>query len=291
MKKLIIEGKHELSGRIKIGGAKNSVVALIPAAVLSDGICTIYNVPDISDVHRLIEMLELLNVKVTFKDETLIIDNTNAKNNEIPSNLAEKLRASYYFMGSLLAKYNHAEISYPGGCSIGARPIDLHIGGFEKLGAKTSIKDNNYTIKTNNLKGADIFLDFASVGATINLILAATKAKGTTRIYNAAKEPEIVNVASFLTTMGAKIYGVGTSEITIEGVEKLGDGIVEVIPDRIEAGTYLIIGSLLGKDLVIEGIIKEHLGSVITKLNEIGCKLKINGSTITVNKCDNLKLS
>jgi len=289
LKKLIIEGKHELSGRIKIGGAKNSVVALIPAAVLSDGICTIYNVPDISDVHRLIEMLELLNVKVTFKDETLIIDNTNAKNNEIPSNLAEKLRASYYFMGSLLAKYNHAEISYPGGCSIGARPIDLHIGGFEKLGAKTSIKDNNYTIKTNNLKGADIFLDFASVGATINLILAATKAKGTTRIYNAAKEPEIVNVASFLTTMGAKIYGVGTSEITIEGVEKLGDGIVEVIPDRIEAGTYLIIGSLLGKDLVIEGIIKEHLGSVITKLNEIGCKLKINGSTITVNKCDNLK--
>ena len=123
MKKLIIEGKHELSGRIKIGGAKNSVVALIPAAVLSDGICTIYNVPDISDVHRLIEMLELLNVKVTFKDETLIIDNTNAKNNEIPSNLAEKLRASYYFMGSLLAKYNHAEISYPGGCSIGARPM------------------------------------------------------------------------------------------------------------------------------------------------------------------------
>ncbi len=289
MKKLIIEGKHELSGSIKIGGAKNSVVALIPAAVLSDGICTIYNVPDISDVHRLIEMLELLNVKVTFKDEILTIDNTNAKNNEIPANLAEKLRASYYFMGSLLAKHNYAEISYPGGCSIGARPIDLHLNGFEKLGANTKINDNNYVLSTEGLIGENIFLDFASVGATINLMLAATKAKGITKIFNAAKEPEIVNIASFLSTMGAKIYGAGTSEITIEGVENLGDGIVEVIPDRIEAGTYLIIGSLLGKELIIKGIIKEHLGAVLTKLKEIGCDLKINGSTIVVNKSNNLK--
>ncbi len=289
MKKLIIEGQKELRGKIKIGGAKNSVVALIPAAILSDGICTISNVPDISDVHKLIEMLGILGAKVSFQNETLIIDNTNAKNAEIPEEYATKLRASYYFMGSLLAKYKHSEISYPGGCSIGARPIDLHIKGFEKLGAITKIVDNKYTIDTKKLIGNDIFLDFASVGATINLMLAATKAKGITRIFNAAREPEIVNVASFLNSMGAKVYGVGTGEITIEGVEKLGDGIVEVIPDRIETGTYLMIGSLLGKDLVIEGIIKEHLGSVLTKLKEIGCDFDINKSTITVNKVKKLK--
>ena len=289
MKKLIIEGKHELTGTIKIGGAKNSVVALIPAAILSDGKCIIYNVPNISDVHRLIEMLEILKVNVKFENETLTIDNTNCINAEIPEEYATKLRASYYFMGALLSKYRHSEISYPGGCSIGARPIDLHINGFHKLGATTIIKDNKYIISAKKLEGNDIFLDVASVGATINIMLAATKAKGITHIYNAAKEPEIVNIASFLTTMGAKIYGAGTSEITIEGVETLGDGIVEVIPDRIEAGTYLMIGSLLGKNLVIQGIIKEHLGSVITKLKEAGCDLKIEGSVININKVRKLK--
>ncbi len=289
MKKLIIEGKKELTGTIKIGGAKNSIVALIPAALLSDGKSIIYNVPNISDVHRLIDMLRLLNVKVEFEAGILKIDNTNATNKPIPEEHASKLRASYYFMGVLLSKYNYAEISYPGGCSIGTRPIDLHLNGFEKLGATAKIEDNNYKIKANNLKGNDIYLDFASVGATINLMLAATKAKGVTKIYNAAKEPEIVNIASFLTSMGAEIYGAGTSEITITGVKTLGDGIVEVIPDRIEAGTYLIIGSLLGKNLKIEGIIKEHLGSVITKLEESGCKFKIEGTSITINKVDKLK--
>lgn len=289
MKKLIIEGKQELTGTIKISGAKNSVVALIPAAVLSDGKCTIYNVPNISDVHRLIEMLKILKVEIKFENETLYIDNSKAINAEIPEEHATKIRASYYFMGSLLAKYNSSEISYPGGCSIGARPIDLHINGFSKLGATTKIEDNKYKITAKKLTAADIFLDIASVGATINIMLAATKARGTTHIYNAAKEPEIVNVASFLSSMGAKIYGAGTSEITIEGVDKLGDGIVEVIPDRIEAGTYLMIGSLLGKNLVIEGIVKEHLGSVITKLKETGCNLEIKGSTININKVKNLK--
>lgn len=289
MKKLIIEGKQELTGTIKISGAKNSVVALIPAAVLSDGKCTIYNVPNISDVHRLIEMLKILKVEIKFENETLYIDNSKAINAEIPEEHATKIRASYYFMGSLLAKYNSSEISYPGGCSIGARPIDLHINGFSKLGATTKIEDNKYKITAKKLTAADIFLDIASVGATINIMLAATKARGTTHIYNAAKEPEIVNVASFLSSMGAKIYGAGTSEITIEGVKKLGDGIVEVIPDRIEAGTYLMIGSLLGKNLIIEGIVKEHLGSVITKLKETGCNLEIKGSTININKVKKLK--
>lgn len=290
MKKLIIEGNHELSGTIKIGGAKNSVVALIPAAMLTDGKCVIYNVPNISDVPRLISMMEALGSKIEFKDETLYIDNTNSKNAEIDEENATKLRASYYFMGVLLAKYGYAEISYPGGCSIGSRPINFHLNGFEKLGAKISVVENKkYIASAKELVGSDIFLDFASVGATLNLMFAAVKAKGITNIYNAAKEPEIVNVASFLATMGAKVYGAGTSHITIEGVEKLGDGIVEVIPDRIEAGTYLMIGSLLGKNLVIEGVLKDHLEAVFTKLKEAGCDIKIDGTTVIVNKVDHLK--
>lgn len=290
MKKLIIEGNHELSGTIKIGGAKNSVVALIPAAMLTDGKCVIYNVPNISDVPRLISMMEALGSKIEFKDETLYIDNTNSKNAEIDEENATKLRASYYFMGVLLAKYGYAEISYPGGCSIGSRPINFHLNGFEKLGAKINVVENKkYIASAKELVGSDIFLDFASVGATLNLMFAAVKAKGITNIYNAAKEPEIVNVASFLATMGAKVYGAGTSHITIEGVEKLGDGIVEVIPDRIEAGTYLMIGSLLGKNLVIEGVLKDHLEAVFTKLKEAGCDIKIDGTTVIVNKVDHLK--
>jgi len=289
MKKLIIEGKKDLTGTIKIGGAKNSVVGLIPAAMLTDGKCTIYNVPDISDVHLLIEMMKILGSKITFENETLIIDNTNTKNAKIPAEYVSKLRASYYFMGVLLTKYNQTEISFPGGCSIGSRPIDLHLSGFKRLGAIVQETDNNYLIKAKKLIGADIFLDFASVGATTNLMFAAVKAKGTTRIYNAAKEPEIVNIASFLTTMGAKVYGAGTSEITIEGVETLRDGVVEVIPDRIEGGTYVMIGSLLGKNLVIEGIIEKHLGSVLTKLKEIGCDFKVNGNSLVVNKVKKLK--
>ena len=263
MKKLIIEGKHELSGTIKIGGAKNSVVALIPAAMLTDGKCVIYNVPDISDVHRLIEMMEKLGSSIKFEGDTLYIDNSNSKNAVIDEEYASKLRASYYFMGVLLAKYGHAEISYPGGCSIGSRPINFHLNGFEKLGANVKIKDNKeYIVDANELKGNDIFLDFASVGATLNIMFAAVKAKGD---------------------------GAGTSQITIEGVDTLGDGIVEVIPDRIEAGTYIMIGSLLGKNLVIEGVIKEHLESVLTKLMEAGCDIKIDGTTIIVNKVDKLK--
>lgn len=290
MKKLIIEGKKDLTGTIKIGGAKNSIVALLPAAMLTDGKSIIYNVPNISDVKLLIEMMKILGAKITFENEVLTIDNTYSVNKKIPEEYATKLRASYYFMGVLLTKYNLAEISFPGGCSIGARPIDFHINGFEKLGAKTTVKDsNNYTIKAKQLVGTDIFLDFASVGATINLMFAAVKAKGTTRIYNAAKEPEIANIASFLGTMGAKVYGAGTSEITIEGVDKLGDGIAEVIPDRIEAGTYLMIGALLGKNLVLEGVIKEHLGSVLTKLKEIGANIEIKGSNLVVNRIKKLK--
>lgn len=289
MKKLIINGGHELTGTIKIGGAKNSVVALLPATVLSKGKCKIYNVPNISDVKKLDEMLSILGAKVTYKNDEILVDNTNLKNTEITKEYSSTVRASYYFMGALLGRYHKAEISYPGGCVIGSRPIDFHINAFEKMGAKVEIEDTKYTITAEELHGADIYLDFASVGATINIMLAAVLAKGTTHIWNAAKEPEIVNVASFLNSMGARISGVGTSSITIEGVEELNDGIVEVIPDRIETGTYLMIGILMGKDLIIDGIIKEHLESVITKLRETGAKFEIKDSKIYVSATPNLK--
>ena len=290
MKKLVIEGKKELSGVISIGGAKNSVVALIPAAMITDGVCEITNVPNISDVDLLIEMLKILGAKVEYNNGTLIIDNSNSHNARIDTEYASKLRASYYFMGILLAKYGRAEIAYPGGCSIGSRPINFHIDGFKKLGANVEIIDNDkYIITADKLVGTDIFFDIASVGATINIMFAALRAEGKTRIFNAAKEPEIVNVASFLNSMGAKVYGAGTSQITIEGVDSLHGGVVEVIPDRIEAGTYIMMGSLLGKDLEIKGILMEHLGAPLTKLQEAGCKFKFTDNSIIVNKVEHLK--
>lgn len=284
MKKILINGNKELSGKIKISGAKNSIVALIPAAILSDEEITIYNAPNISDTNSLIEIVEKLNGKVEYKDETLKIDCRNIKNCTIPEELSNKLRASYYFMGALLGKYKYAEIYFPGGCNIGSRPIDFHIKGFEKLGAKVTIDGSKYTISADKLTGARIYLDFASVGATINIMLAATKAEGTTYISNAAKEPEIVNVAVLLNNMGAKISGAGTSEIKIEGVNKLSSCVIDVIPDRIEAGTYAIIGALLGNNLKISGIIEEHIEALLSKLKEAGATIEVSENDLIINK-------
>lgn len=290
MKKLIIEGKNKLAGRIKIGGAKNSVVALIPAAMLTNGKCIIKNVPNISDVRLLIEMMKLLGSDIKLEGDVLYIDNRNAVNHEIDTHYASKMRASYYFMGVLLSKYGYAKISYPGGCTIGARPINFHVNGFKKLGAEVETTDDEktYIITGKNLVGNDIFLDMASVGATINIMFASIRAKGVTKIHNAAKEPEIVNIADFLNSMGAKVSGAGTSEIVIEGVEELHDGEIEVIPDRIEAGTYVIMGALLGNDLVIDGIVKEHLDALFSKLYEAGCNYEINGNEVKISKTDKL---
>ena len=289
MKQLIINGQRELTGEIKISGAKNSVVALIPAAILSDEEVTLYNVPNISDTIALLDIIDLLNGKVEYKNEVMKIDTRNIENKVVPENLSKKLRASYYFMGALLAKFHYAEIYFPGGCNIGSRPIDFHINGFKKLGAEVTIEGNKYIFKADKLKGARIYLDFASVGATINIMLAAVKAEGTTYISNAAKEPEIVNIASLLNNMGAKITGAGTSEIKIEGVEKLGKGVIDVIPDRIEAGTYTIIGALLGKDLKISGIIEEHIDALLSKLKEMGVPLEVNDNSLTISKPDSFK--
>jgi len=289
MKKIVIEGGQELTGTIKISGAKNSAVALIPAAILSDSEVTIYNVPNISDRDALIEIIKHLEGEATLEGDCLRLNMKDIKNKVIPEQLSKKLRASYYFMGALLGKYKKVEMFFPGGCNIGARPIDLHLKGFEMLGAKVKVDCDKYTIEAEELKGARIYLDFASVGATINLMLAAVKAKGTTIISNAAREAEIVNIATFLNNMGARITGAGTSEIKIVGVEHLGKAIIEVIPDRIEAGTYIIMGALLGKELVIDGVIKEHVDALLSKLSDIGVKYEIKNNMVTINKCENMK--
>lgn len=289
MKQLIIEGGKQLTGEIKISGAKNSVVGLIPAAILSDEEVTLYNVPKISDTIALIDIIEELNGVVDYKNETMKIDTSKIENKIIDESYSKRLRASYYFMGALLAKFKHAEIYFPGGCNIGARPIDLHISGFKKMGVEVTTEGDKYILHAEKLKGARIYLDFASVGATINLMVAATKAEGTTYISNAAKEPEIVNIASLLNNMGAKITGAGTSEIKIVGVKKLGKAVIDVIPDRIEAGTYIITGALTGKDLKISGIIEEHIESLLSKLKEMGADFKVEDNSIIISKAKKYK--
>lgn len=289
MKKIIIEGNKTLSGTIKIGGAKNSVVALIPASIMAKGKVKITNVPNISDKDALIEILKLLNVEVKKSSGIIEIDSTNIINGVIPENLSNKLRASYYFMGALLARFKKVEMYFPGGCNIGSRPIDLHLKGFEALGATITKEDSKYLIEATELKGTDIMLDFASVGATVNLMIAATMAKGTTHIMNAAREAEIVNIAELLNNMGAKVTGAGTEEITIEGVDELHSAEIKVIPDRIEAGTYIIMGALLGDNLTIEGMIPEHNILLLNKLQEMGVNFKLQNHKIILNKSSNLK--
>ena len=289
MKQIIIEGGNELSGTINISGAKNSAVALIPASILSDDIVTIDNVPNISDIDALDEILKYLGANVERKNGTIIIDSKSIKNIEIPKEISSKLRASYYFMSALLGKYKHVEMYFPGGCKIGARPIDQTLKGFETLGATVEEKDNKFIIDAEELIGGHVYLDMPSVGATINTMLVAIRAKGITTIENAAKEPEIVNVATFLNNMGAKITGAGTSEIKIKGVTSLKGCFAEVIPDRIETGTYIIAGALLGNNLRINNIIPDHVEALTLKLQEMGVKMTIGKDYIKINKCDNLK--
>lgn len=289
MPKIKIEGGHKLTGTITVGGAKNSVVALIPAAILCDETVTISNVPNITDVDDLEKILIHLNAQMTRTPGKVEINSSDIINQEITYELSKKLRASYYFMGALLGKFNKVDMYFPGGCDIGARPINLHLKGFELLGAKIKEEDNHFIIEADKLKGNNIYLDFPSVGATINIMLAAVKAKGKTIIDNAAQEPEIVNVATFLNNMGAKIKGAGTSTITIIGVKYLHKCFHEVIPDRIEAGTYLVIASLLGKSLKIDNMIPNHLEALIAKLKEAGVEMEIGLDNIIINEVKNYK--
>ena len=291
MKQIRIMGGNTLSGVINISGAKNSAVALVPASLLSDDVVTIDNVPNISDIDALNEILIWLGAIVKREDGTMIIDSSSIVNKEIPENISKKLRASYYFMSALLGKYKHVEMYFPGGCNIGSRPIDQTLKAFRLLGATVIEKNNKYIIDADELKGNNVYLDMPSVGATINTLLASVKATGKTVIENAAKEPEIVSVATFLNNMGANIQGAGTSRITIYGVDKLPGCYTEVIPDRIEAGTYLIAGALIGKDLTIKNIIPQHIESLMTKLIEMGFDLQITKDSVTISHIDNIRPS
>ena len=285
-----IEGGHQLEGEVTISGAKNATVALIPAAVLANGPVTIVGIPQIADVNNLCEILNILNIEVTkVADDHLIIDPTNMKHPDLVQDAVTKLRASYYFMGALLGKYGHVRMKMPGGCYLGPRPIDLHIKGFEALGAEVKFEKGCYDITAKELIGTKIFLDIASVGATINIMMAAVYAKGRTTIENAAKEPEIIDVATLLNKMGAKVRGAGTNVITIDGVDNLMGCFHEIIPDRIEAGTFIVIAAACAKKMRINNVIPQHLESLLSKLDEMGVNMHVGIDYVEVEESKDLK--
>lgn len=288
MEILKVHGGKTLSGTIEIEGAKNSAVALVPAALLSDKV-KITNVPDISDIKSLEVILDYLGAKCVVDGDEITVISDGLESKPITLEYSKLLRASSYFMGALLGKFKHAEMYFPGGCSIGARPIDLHLSGFEKLGATVTMEGDRYIIDADKLVGADIELRFASVGATINILFAAILAEGKTTIRNAALEPEVGNVIDLLNSMGAKVTGKDTRTLEIEGVKELKGGSAEVIPDRIEAGTYIIAGVMNGKDLKINNIIPEHISSLIDKLKEMGADIEVYDNYVITNKVEHLK--
>ena len=285
-----IEGGHLLEGEVTISGAKNATVALIPAAVLASGPVTIVGIPQIADVKALADILRILKVEVIeVADDHLIIDPTNMENVDLDDDIVTKLRASYYFMGALLGKYGYVRMKMPGGCYLGPRPIDLHLKGFEALGAKVTYDKACYTIQAKKLKGAKIFLDIASVGATINIMMASVYAEGRTTIENAAKEPEIIDIATLLNRMGARIRGAGTNVITIDGVRNLSGCFHEIIPDRIEAGTFIIIAAAMAKRMVINNIIPQHLDALLSKLKDMGVNMEVGVDKVVIERNENLR--
>ena len=284
MEKLVITGPTPLKGEVEISGAKNAAVAILPATLLINGICTINNIPNISDVQILCTILEKMGAKITWNNKNeLTIDTRNITTTQAPLDLTSKFRASYYLIGAMLGRTGEIEVGMPGGCNLGARPIDQHIKGFELLGANVEIGKGTIPAKANCLKGAHIYMDVVSVGATINVMLASVLAKGTTTIDNAAKEPHIVDVANFLNTMGADIRGAGTDVIKINGVEKLhGNATYSVVPDQIEAGTFMLAAMASKGDLLIKNCITKHLEPLTAKILEIGGNVEDNGDSIRV---------
>ena len=291
MKKIVINGGRPLKGEVTISGAKNSVVALIPATILADDIVTLDGVPDISDVASLIEIMTIMGAKIERKEDSLIIDPRGVKDMPMPFGKINSLRASYYFYGSLLGRYGQATVGLPGGCDLGPRPIDLHLKAFEAMGAAMTMDGSSMKLATDGkpLQGANIYMDTVSVGATINTILAAVKAKGRTVIENAAREPEIIDVVTLLNNMGAHIRGAGTDIIIIDGVPHLHGTRHPVIPDRIEAGTYIALAAAIGEGIQINNVLYEHLESYIAKLEEMGVRMTISEDSIFVEKQTGLK--
>jgi len=298
MQKMLIEGGHELNGKVRISGAKNSAVALLPASILADSPVTLEGLPNISDVYTLGDLLQEVGGSVSWKPFESSVPGTgrdvtihpeNMVSMPLPNGKVKELRASYYFMGAMLGRFNKAVIGLPGGCYLGPRPIDQHIKGFEALGAKVTNEQGAIYLRANELRGARIYLDVVSVGATINIMLAAVKAKGKTIIENAAKEPEIIDVATLLTNMGAKIKGVGTDVIRIEGVPTLHGCRHTIIPDRIEAGTYAIAAAAAGKEVIIDNVISLHIESMLAKLREMGVSVEERDEQLLIKPNNPLK--
>lgn len=273
MPKIIVKKSEPLRGTVKIDGAKNAVLPIIAATLLAEGKSVLKGVPNLRDVHVISDLLRHLGAEVTYEGTTLTVDASNITTCEAPYELVRKMRASFLVMGPLLARFNHTKISMPGGCAIGTRPIDLHLKGFKSLGAEVEIDHGFVEAKTEKLTGNKLYLDFPSVGATENIMMAAALAEGTTIIENAAKEPEIVDLANFLNEMGANVKGAGTNTIKIKGVESLKGAEHTVIPDRIEAATYMVAAAMTKGDITVENVLMEHLKPIIAKLRETGCEI------------------
>lgn len=276
MEKIIINGGRRLTGEVEISGAKNAVVAIIPATILAHGVCRIENIPNISDVDAMIKILHRLGAEIKMINKnTLEIDTTYVRSTVVEHEMSKLLRASYYFIGSLLGRFNRAKVAMPGGCCLGVRPIDQHIKGFEAIGATVTMEENAMVdVRAERLIGTSVYFDVVSVGATINVMLAAVRAKGLTVIENAAKEPHIVDLANFLNSMGADVRGAGTDVIKIRGVEELHGCEYAIIPDQIEAGTYMVAAAATKGDVLIKNVIPKHLESISAKLIECGVNVE-----------------
>lgn len=284
-----IEGGKKLEGKVYISGSKNSSLPIIAATILNAGTTTLYNVPNIKDTQMMFEILDKIGGKVTKKNNKIIIDTSKVEKFEIPEDLMRQMRSSVILAGAIIGKYKHATFSYPGGCDIGARPIDLHLKGFEKLGINITKNYGNIICKCDKIIGAKIDLDFPSVGATENIILASCLAEGTTTINNCAREPEIVDLQNFLNRMGAKIKGAGTDIIEIQGVKRLSEVSYNIMPDRIEAGTFLACGAITGGNIELNNVIPEHIEPLIHKLEEANCKLDVGKNCIKIAAPKRLK--
>lgn len=291
MENYLIKGGNVLKGEVTISGAKNSVLGLIAAAIMTDEEITLTNVPDVTDVNYLLDAIKAIGVSVCFENNILNICGKNI-NYKTPVNYEQikKMRASYYLLGSMLGKYHYAEVALPGGCNIGVRPIDQHIKGFEALGAKITLRKGNIIVKAKKLTGAKIYFDNPSVGATINVMMAAVYADGVTTLINSAKEPHVVDVANLLNKMGAKVTGAGTDVITITGVTELTNKAVHsVIPDQIEAGTFMVAAAITGGDVLLKNVVLLHLKCISNKLTEMGCTIIEDDDTIRVTAPKRLK--
>ena len=290
MEKYIINGGNRLKGEVEISGAKNAAVAIIPATILAEGTCVIENIPSISDVSMIIRILYEMGASVKLINKSTVEINTaGIKTPVVPYEMAKHMRASYYFLGALLGQFHNARVSMPGGCDFGTRPIDQHLKGFKALGAEYSIEHGMIDVHANTLIGTQVYFDVVTVGATINIMLAAVKAAGLTIIENAAKEPHIVDLANFLNSMGADIMGAGTDVIKIHGVERLKGTAYSIIPDQIEAGTYMVAAAATKGDVLVKNVIPKHLESITAKLEKIGAEIEEYDDSIRVGMDGDIK--